>query len=321
MTDFDELSGAREKLLAHLYEPFFLSFDGRDLRSYYEGEGLQRVAFDNLLAQMSGEGLIRSIAVGYRYRITGKGAVTAEQLGVAPEELRRTNERARTDILLALAKVYEEKGRLYSKFKGELEEQLGIDPNIVTGNLILLEELGYAEFAQNGCFKIAEPGLHVVKEYRKTKGLADEFERISGLAPQPRGRELQKLLAQVIAKEGWSTEEGVRSSHEEMDVIVSREREYYLLECKWEKAPVEAKVVRELFGKLSNRIDFKGMVVSMSGFAKGAVEQAEDYAGQRVILLFGEDSVKRIIYGQETFADLLNMKYRQFVTKREANIS
>jgi hypothetical protein len=68
-----------------------------------------------------------------------------------------------------------------------------------------------------------------------------------------------------------------------MDVIVWREREYYLLECKWEKEPIE-----------------------------------EAYASQRVILLFGEEGIKRLVYGKESFTGLLNIKYRQLATKRKA---
>jgi hypothetical protein len=121
----------------------------------------------------------------------------------------------------------------------------------------------------------------------------------------------------LIEQHRWETDEGVRTSHEEMDVIVWREREYYLLECKWEKDPIEAGIVRELFGKLGNRIGVNGIVMSMSGFTKGAVKQATEYAGQRVILLFGEDGVKRMVYGVESFTDLLNTKYRQLTMREE----
>jgi hypothetical protein len=106
-----------------------------------------------------------------------------------------------------------------------------------------------------------------------------------------------------------------------MDVIVWREREYYLLECKWEKDPIEAPVVRELFGKLGNRIGVNGIVMSMSGFTKGAVKQATEYAGQRMILLFGEDAIKRMVYGVEPFTDLLDAKYRRLTTKREIELT
>lgn len=72
-----------------------------------------------------------------------------------------------------------------------------------------------------------------------------------------------------------------------MDVLFYREREYYLVECKWEKDPIEAPIVRELSGKLANRWDVRGVIASMSGFSIGAVIQAQEYAGKHIILFFG----------------------------------
>lgn len=308
------------QILRQLYEPFFLSFDGANLRDYPEEQGFDKVTFDNLLGRMSREGLITG-GMGGNYRITGWGALRAEELRVTPAELTWNNQKARTDILLALAKVNEEKGRLYSAYKRDLEKELGLTNHIVTGNLIVLDELGYAEPAENGHYKIKERGLDAVQDYKKVKDIADEFEKISKLAPQPRGRALQKLVARMIAQQGWETDEGVRTSHEEMDVIVWLEREFYLLECKWEKNPIEASVVRELFGKLNNRVGVNGIVMSMSGFSGGATKQTEDYAGQRVILLFGEEGIKKLVYGEERFTDLLNIKYRQLATKRKAEFT
>jgi hypothetical protein len=100
-----------------------------------------------------------------------------------------------------------------------------------------------------------------------------------------------------------------------MDVIVYREREYYLVECKWEKVPVEAGVIREFYGKLGNRVDVRGIAVSMSGFAGGAVKQVRDYRNDRIILLFGPDDVRSMVYERVAFDELLNQKYRAFVTR------
>jgi hypothetical protein len=320
MANSDDLLRMEGEILRRLYEPFFLAFDGANLRDLPEGQGFDKVTLDNLLGRMLEEYLITG-GMGGNYRLMGFGAVRAEELGVAPAELARTNQKARIDILLALAKVYEEKGRLYSAYKRDLEKQLGLASNIVTGNLIVLDNLGYAQPAENGRYQIKEPGLNYVQNYKRVKDIADEFERIIGLAPQPRGRALQKLVARMISQQEWETDEGVRTSHEEMDVIVWREREYYLLECKWEKEPIEAGVVRELLGKLSNRVGVNGIVMSMSGFSKGAAEQTEAYASQRVILLFGEEGIKKLVYGHVKFTDLLNVKYRLLAAKTKAEVT
>jgi hypothetical protein len=38
-----------------------------------------------------------------------------------------------------------------------------------------------------------------------------------------------------------------------------------------------ARIIREIHGKLINRAEVRGLVVSMSGFTKGAIKQVEDY--------------------------------------------
>ena len=307
----------KNRILQNLYEAFFLSNDGCNLRDLAEQEGWERTPFWNLIDRMTQEGLIKVRAMGGWYAIDSPGVLHAEEKGIAPEELAKTNQKARTQILLSLAKVYEEQGNLYTARNAELIEPTGFEENLVRGNLLVLLDLGYAESSGNAGSKLTYRGLRAVEEYRKNKGIADEFEVISEMKPQPRGRALQKLLAKVIEQHGWGQEESVRTSNEEMDVIIFREREYYLLECKWEKDRIEAPVIRELFGKLNNRIDVRGIVVSMSGFTEGAAKQVEDYIGHRIILLFGSEDVRALCYGQATFDDLLNAKYKELVTKRK----
>ena len=64
---------------------------------------------------------------------------------------------------------------------------------------------------------------------------ADELETISSFEPQKRGREFQSFFAKLVLREGWEKEEGVRTLSEEMDVMIHKGREFYLIECKWEK--------------------------------------------------------------------------------------
>jgi hypothetical protein len=106
-----------------------------------------------------------------------------------------------------------------------------------------------------------------------------------------------------------------------MDVMVHRQREFYLLESKWEKDPIEAAVIRELHGKLSNRVDVRGIVVSMSSFTSGAIQQVQDYASSRVIFLFGPGDVDKLVSGQALFEDLLDEKYTGMVTRRLAIVA
>lgn len=306
----------RNEILRHLYDAFFLSESNPNLKVMAEQRGWEKTPFWNLIERMRGEQLIKGAAMGGFYAIDVFGILEAEETAIAPKELIKANQDARIRILLALTKVYEEQGNLHSVPNAELYERTGLERIQATANLLVLHNLYLAEPFGNGCTRLTLRGLYEVEKYRKDSSLADEFESISELNPQQRGRALQKLIARIVERDKWAQEEGLRTSNEEMDVIVFRDREYYLLESKWEKDPIEASVVRELFGKLSNRIDVRGIIASMSGFTQGAVQQVHDYSGQRIILLFGSVDVRALVYSETTFEELLNEKYKALVTKR-----
>jgi hypothetical protein len=147
--------------------------------------------------------------------------------------------------------------------------------------------------------------------------IADQFDAIATLAPHPRGRALQILFADMAEQNGWSQEEGVRTSSEEIDVVISREREYFLIECKWERESIGASVIREFYGKLRNRAMTNGLMASMSGFTPPSVDQVRDYANDRLIILFGPRDICALMYGRATLTDLLNEKYDALVKRRE----
>jgi hypothetical protein len=71
-------------------------------------------------------------------------------------------------------------------------------------------------------------------------------------------------------------------------------------------------------GKLTNRIDVRGIAVSMSGFSQGIIVQTEQYANNRIILLFGPEDIRSLVSGKSNFTDLLNSKYREIVMHRKA---
>lgn len=304
-------------VLEKLYEPYFRERSGLNIDSIREELRIDETMFSNTIDEMSHKGLIRARAMGGYYEIDAPGVIVAENEGIPPEENVRENQHIRTIVLDQLAKVYEKDGSFADTYIETMSHDLGVDINLLVNNLQILEDLDYVETVSMGSFKITYTGLESVKVWRQRSALVEEFELLSELKPQPRGRSLQKLLAKVIETDGWSQEEGVRTSNEEMDVIVYKEREYYLVECKWEKDPIEADVVRELFGKLSNRIGVQGIIVSMSGFTEGAIKQAIDYASQRVVLFLGSDDARSLINAKLSFDEQLNEKYQKLIAKKK----
>lgn len=258
---------------------------------------------------------------GSTYVASGWGVIEAERKGLVPESVVKQQNQLRMLILDVLATVYDEHGDYYIIPISRICEKAGLQEKDSLDNIQLLLDIGYTKLEGNACFKITDRGLDKVREWRKHRAIADEFESITRLTPQSRGRAFQKFIAAMLGQQGWSQLEGVRTSHEEMDVIINQGREYFLIECKWEKDAIESGVIRELIGKLTNRVDVKGIVISMSGFTSGAIEQIEKYVTTRMIMLFGPEDVRQMAYAETTFTMLLDHKYKELVTHNKAIFS
>ena len=303
-------------ILSNLYEAYFLGQSGSNLNQIRENGGWDDNLFWKVAERMTHDSLIKASAMGGSYKITSDGILSAERQGLAPQELKTQNDRVRKLIMDVFVKTYEDDGIWAEEYIDSLVRKTGQDEYSIAQNIRILEDYSHIE-STGGGYKITHHGLDKMEELRKKNLVSAEYKQIREMNPQARGRALQKLFAKIVEQYGWLQEEGVRTSHEEMDVIIYCEREYYLVECKWEKDSIEADVIRELYGKLGNRIAVHGIVVSMSGFTTGAVKQAEDYAGQKVILLFGLGDIDNMITGQANFGELLNTKYKELITHKK----
>ncbi|HJZ04461.1 MAG TPA: restriction endonuclease [Patescibacteria group bacterium] len=200
-----------------------------------------------------------------------------------------------------------------------LAQSLNLSLTMIVRNLKVLDNLGYVRLAGSGSYMPTEFGTEAVQDYRMRTKLVNELDLIGSLNPQSRGREFQKLFAKVVGLYGWSCEESLRTPHEEIDVIVHKNREYYLVECKWVKKHIESAVVRELYGKIENRLSVRGILVSMSGFTSGAIKQVQDYTNARLIYLFGPGNFSTMLKGDMSFDQLLEEKHHQLVTRKVAS--
>lgn len=269
-------------------------------------ERIERLAYHGLL-----------IDDGHSYLILPAGCRAVEEAGTASAELCAAVRQARVDVLEGLGVVRASRGIDSSVHYSNLADNLNLAQNLVSSVLFQLEKDGLIDRDGNaGMYGINQSGLIEIRELAAGRKQVDEYTRVSNLDPHPRGRQLQKYLADLIASQGWRVEEGARTSNEEMDVVVSLKREVFVLECKWENVPSEAKYVHTLKGKLDNRADVRGILVSMSGFTKGALEQIRHYVGSRIILPFGRGDVESMVNGVATFEAILDAKYHRLVINR-----
>ncbi|HEY0763005.1 MAG TPA: restriction endonuclease [Pyrinomonadaceae bacterium] len=312
----------RNRVLQSLYETYFLTTNKGDVGFLLESEGLDKTQFENLLDRMEAEGLLKPIGMGgYFFELTGRGAVFCEDSGIVSQSLIEANQQARIEMLIALAEVYKKHGNLHTVFNSDLYRRTELNETQATANLLVLHHFYLAEPFGNAGSKITHRGVDFLEDELNRRAIGEEFERISVIPPNPRGRALEKLVAKLAELNGWKQEQSVKTSNEEMDVIIFQLREYYLVECKWEKKPIQAKVIQGLIGKLSNRIGVNGIVASMSGFSKGAVTRVLEHVTQRVILLYGPEDIKSLVYGRLSFHDALNMKYDALIMRKSVNFS
>jgi len=313
-------TGIEESILSALYEAWSVSDDGVNLELVRERGGWDKKTFEKVEYQLERDGLIRGRSVTSD-EITARGIIHTEAASIISDELKKTHVEAREELLKALYKLYDEEGPLADSHYTTLANEIGLDRDFALKNLEVLEGIGYLTHPAVGCFNLSDFGLRKMEEYKEQCRIADEFERISEMQPQPRGRALQSFLAKMLQQGDWSQLDGARTSHEEMDIILFQGREYYLIECKWEKDPIEAGVIRELIGKLSNRAGVQGIAVSMSGFTSGAVTQVQEIANTRVVLLFGPEDIRSVVYRKASFEKLLDEKYRELVIRRRSFFS
>jgi HJR/Mrr/RecB family endonuclease len=303
--------------LQYLYKSFFSGETSYNVNGIGKEVGWDDDAYWRLVDYMTHQGFVSMHGLGKNCRITSKGIYYVEENNLAPKELQEDNERIRAELLDTLANIVEASSSPFAHIP--LTTLLGkipsIDPNMARTNLEVLGSWGLIDISMSrNSYQITDNGLLAVKERQQQLELVNEFERISKMAPQARGWAFQKFIAKLVEKCGWYQEESARTTHEEFDVVIHKEREYYFVECKWLKDKVGAGVVQKLLGELNNRSNARGIIVSMSGYTDGAIEKAENSSDRRIIF-FGPKDVHALVEEASRFDALLNEKYQLLITR------
>lgn len=125
-----------ERTILHdLYEAWFVRDRSNDMDMIRERNGWEDPSFWRIVDHMADAGHVRAVAIGGWYEITPNGIVLAENEGIAPEELTKTNQRARTLMLDSLATVYEQEGAWVHTYYQMLCEKTSLDAPTVVNNL------------------------------------------------------------------------------------------------------------------------------------------------------------------------------------------
>lgn len=255
------------------------------------------------------------------YRILPKGVIFVETNKLASELLIYENRELRIKMLNEFAVIHERYRGSQSLHVQHMADSLKADVYIVLNNADVLEYLQFVTPSLIGDFKITKNGLLELQRSKEKEELSLEFKQILSMEPHSRGREFQNFFAKLASREGWKVEVSAKTSNEEFDVVLYRDHEFFLVECKWEGKPIETLVIRDFFAKLDLREGVKGIIVSMSGFTSGSLEDVKDRMGKRIILLFGPNDVNSLVDGNKKLEDLINEKHTQLIIKKKVLFS
>jgi HJR/Mrr/RecB family endonuclease len=107
--------------------------------------------------------------------------------------------------------------------------------------------------------------------------------------------QFEKLMELIYRHRGYSvTRLGGANPDGGVDLIISRDNEKFLVQCKqWRKWKVGVKEMREFFGALSDQKENKGIYITLQGYT----EQARLFATKHGIELFDESHLIQMLEG------------------------
>lgn len=305
-------------ILKELYGWWERSVGGSVYGILRKSDDIDEDFFARTVEELEDKNLIRGTGYSEPCDITCFGIQEVENRNLVDSDKVKKYQDFRYQILEALSEVYKRDGKY-----GEVCIDDLVSPEIADRieyhlNIDFLKGFGLLNDVTIGCYQSTPEGRKQFEIWHKGKSISEDFDRVSHLAPQQRGRDFQKLIAKAIEFAGWQQSESVKTSYEEIDVIIYQNREFYLIECKWENEKSAPSDINHLFGKLNQRADTNGIFMSMSGFTSGAVENVENLTNQKLILLFGKEDIEKVLLDPDSFDDLLNEKYNELVMKRKA---
>lgn len=120
--------------------------------------------------------------------------------------------------------------------------------------------------------------------------------------PQHRGRELEKMLADVLSKERLDVQHNIVNPGEQIDLAFVLDGHHYLVECRWHRDPQGLPAVREFSDKVRRKAEGTfGVLVSMSGFADSINATASQGSRLNCVgVTFRE--ILHVLEGRKTFA-------------------
>nr|WP_245217540.1 restriction endonuclease [Rheinheimera maricola] len=118
--------------------------------------------------------------------------------------------------------------------------------------------------------------------------LMQKLIKLSELQPQARGYEFERFLKELFEVYGLAPRASFRMVGEQIDGSFQLQNETYLLEAKWQNAPIGAGDLHTFEGKLGEKASWsRGLFVSISGLTQDGLNAFG--RGKRVVCMDGFD--------------------------------
>ena len=139
--------------------------------------------------------------------------------------------------------------------------------------------------------------------------LMQQLIELSDMSPQPRGYAFERFLNDLFEANRLSPRASFRLIGEQIDGSFELRNETYLLEAKWQNAPIGVGDLHTFEGKLGEKASWsRGLFVSISGFSPDGLSAFG--RGKRVVCMDGFD-LSEILRRRVPFEKAVSAKVRR----------
>lgn len=306
------LSPIEQEFLRELYQLNFT--DGLSQLDY--GEWLQNrgIGYDDQLRshqRLMDSKFAKGMYLGMSTTLTDQGIQYLEVNGLVDEELAAKQDKVRRLVLKRLDEEYQTNGSFGRIYADRLEWEVDVSREVLERNLSHLEASFLIE-REYGGLSITEIGRQVVAAFTFYDRIEDRWKELcagESMKPQARGHALEDLLTDLARHEGFQVEPRARSIGEENDLVLSRGHEHFIVSCKWEKKRAPNQYLESLRMRILKRPGSLGMLVSVGGFSKELVQEAEGNTSLGMVMLFGRGDLDRLFTAEAKLRDLMEERH------------
>jgi len=180
----------------------------------------------------------------------------------------------------------------------------------------------------NPVFLDSLPSVHPFESQQPTKisseqarELKDALIRLSQLTPQQRGFAFEKLLNRLFELHGLAPRGPFRLVGEQIDGSFQLDQNIYLVEAKWQDAPIGQADLLVFHGKVQGKSTWsRGMFISHSGFTQDGIEAFSRGRPTNMIGMSGQD-LYFIVEKQYPICEVIEKKARRAAETGEFYVS